>query len=76
MSDPVEEFREISKRMLKRDLSEEEIEELAFRWASLKARIASGLEAREPSREEVDYLKRRIIELRALVGVDSLGQEG
>lgn len=70
MSDPAEEFREISKLMFEKYLTEEDVEKLAYRWASLKARLASGLEASEPSMEEVEYLKKRILELRALVGLD------
>jgi hypothetical protein len=70
MSDPAEEFREISKRIFEKYLTEEDVEELAYRWAVLKARLASGSDSREPSVEEVDYLKRRILELRALAGLD------
>ncbi|MEM0481451.1 MAG: hypothetical protein QXM16_00975 [Nitrososphaerota archaeon] len=70
MSDPAEEFREISKRIFEKYLTEEDVEELAYRWAGLKARLVSGSEAREPSVEEIDHLKRRILELRALAGLD------
>ncbi len=70
MSDPAEEFREISKRIFEEYLTEEDVKELAYKWAGLKARLASGSEAREPSVEEVEYLKRRILELRALAGLD------
>lgn len=69
MSDPVEEFREISRRMLESDLAEEEVEELACRWARLKLKMATGAENIEPSPEMVNYLKRRIHELRALAGL-------
>ncbi|GBC71220.1 hypothetical protein HRbin02_00999 [Candidatus Calditenuaceae archaeon HR02] len=70
MSDPAEEFKEISRLMFEKNLTEEDVEKLAYRWASLKARLASGPEASEPSVEEVDYLKRRILELRAFAGLD------
>ncbi|MCS7145725.1 MAG: hypothetical protein RMJ28_06115 [Nitrososphaerota archaeon] len=76
MSDPAEEFREISRRIFESVLTEEEVEELAYRWASLKARLASGAEEPKPRREEVDYLKRRIYELRVLAGLDSPPREG
>lgn len=71
MIDPVEEFREIAKRILEKDLEWEEVEELAYRWAALKKRLASGLEKAEPGPEEVEHLKRRILELRSMAGLDT-----
>ncbi|MEM0444506.1 MAG: hypothetical protein QXO86_00480 [Nitrososphaerota archaeon] len=71
MSDPVEEFKELSRRIFEKDLSWEEVEELAYRWAGLKKRLSSGLKNAEPTSEEVEYLKRRILELRSMAGIDN-----
>ncbi len=68
-----EEFREIARRILGPSLSWSEVEEVARRWAELKRKILSesvGAGAGAPDRTEIERLKRRIVEIRASIGLD------
>jgi hypothetical protein len=68
-----EEFREITRRILGPNLSWSEVEEVARKWAELKRRVLSGstgIDEGVPDRAEIEYLKRRIVEIRASIGLD------
>jgi hypothetical protein len=69
-----EEFREIARKIFEPSLSWGEVAEIAYRWAELKRRVLTGAQPGAevvPRREEVEYLRRRILELRTQMGLDN-----
>ncbi len=69
-----EEFRGIAQKIFEPSLSWSEVAKIAYRWAELKRRVLTrappGAEV-VPRREEVEYLRRRILELRTQMGLDN-----
>jgi len=72
--DNIEEFKEIAKEILKQQITKEEIQKLAKKWAILKAEIRKqhGIKTTE---EEINQLTnnhiRRIKTLRKNLGLDT-----
>ncbi len=69
----LEEFREIAREILKREITMQEVKELAFRWArnKLEIRRKHGLEMGEQElRKLAEEHVRKILELRQRLGLE------